>query len=269
MIRRLAACMALVALIAGACGSPAPVLTDPKDIVAQSVATLQKMKSLHLHVALSGSVKIDLLGTGKPVPVDLQGTTADADVDVTNAKFKGSLSAQSLFITGDLVYVGSDLYYRVGPLGPKYKKLSLADLANLIPGTTLPVPSPLPSVAVPSVDPSAVIQGLKDGLAKLTVPPVKDADEKIGDQDCYKVTIKLSQADVIGASPSLSPIASGMTFNATIEVWVRKSDMRPAQVTVAGDAGPDGSVKVTMTLSNIDTPVVIDPPPADQIDTSP
>jgi hypothetical protein len=262
MTRRLATLLAVLALIVGACGSSTPALTDPTDIVARSVSTLQAMKSFHLHVALSGTVKIDITGTGNPVAVDLQGTTADADIDVTNAKAKASLNAQALFLTGDLVYVGGDAYVRASLLGGKYQKFSLGDILGAIPGA-----SPAPSAAVPSVDPSAAIQSLKDGLAKLATPPVKGADEKIGDQDCYKVTIKLSQADVAGAVPSLPPIASGATFNATIEVWVRKNDLRPAQVTVAGDAGPDGNVKLTMTLSNIDAPVVVEAPPADQIQT--
>ena len=81
MIRRLAACVALIALVAGACGSTTPVLTDPKEIVAQSVATLQTMKSFHLHATASGTIKIDLLGTGNALPVDLQGTTADGLTD--------------------------------------------------------------------------------------------------------------------------------------------------------------------------------------------
>jgi hypothetical protein len=260
MIRRLAACLALVALVVSACGTSAPALTDPKDIVAQSLNTVQAMKSFHLHAALSGSIKIDILGTGKPLPVDLQGTTADADVDVANAKVKGSLNAQALFITGDLIYVGSDLYVKAGLLGPKYTKLSLGDLLAMVPGA-----SPVPSAAVPSVNPSAAIQGVKDGLAKLAVPPVKNADEKIGDQDCYKVTITVSQADVAGVTPSLPPVVSGATFNATIEVWVRKNDLRPAQVTISGTSGPDTSVKLTLTISNIDVPVVIDAPPADQV----
>ncbi len=260
MIRRLAACLALIALVAGACGSTAPALTDPKDIVAQSLSAVQTMKSFHLHAALSGSVKIDILGTGNPVAVDLQGTTADADVDVANGKVKASLNAQALFVTGDLVYVGTDIYYKVGLLGSQYQKLALGDLIGMIPGA-----SPAPSTAAPSVDPSAAIQSLKDGLGKLTVPPVKDADEKIGDQDCYKVTITLSQADLAALSSSLPPSAGDATFNATIEVWVRKNDLRPAQLTVSVASGPDTTVNVTLTLSNIDLPVVIDAPPADQI----
>ena len=64
MIRRLAACVAVVALVVGACGSTAPALTDPKDIVAQSLTTVQAMKSFHLHATLSGSLKVDILGNG-------------------------------------------------------------------------------------------------------------------------------------------------------------------------------------------------------------
>lgn len=263
MIRRLAACLAVLALVVSACGSTAPALTDPKDIVAQSLNTVQAMKSFHLHAALSGSVKIDILGSGNPTAVDLQGTTADADVDVTNGKLKASLNAQALFITGDLIYVGSDAYVKAALLGPKYKKFSLGDILGMIPGA-----SPAPSTAAPSVDPSAAIQSVKDSLGKLAVPPVKNADEKIGDQDCYKVTITVSQADLAGLTPTLPVVGSGATFNATIEVWVRKNDLRPAQVTIAGTSGTDDNVKLTLTISNIDTPVVIDAPPADQVDPS-
>jgi hypothetical protein len=267
MIRRLAACVALIALVVGACGSPTPALTDPKEIVAQSVATLQTMKSFHLHATASGTIKIDLLGTGNALPVDLQGTTADADVDFANGKAKASLSAQSLFINADLIYTGTDAFYKVSLLGPKYKKLALADLLNLIPGGNQAVPSPLPSVVVPSVNPSAVAQSIRDSLGKLTTPPTKDPDEKIGDQDCYKVTIKITQADVAtgGFSPAL-PSPAVAPFNATIGVWVRKNDLRPAQVTVAVDAGANGNITITTALSNIDAPVVIDPPPADQVE---
>ena len=267
MIRRLAACLAVLALVVSACGSTAPALTDPKDIVAQSLNTVQAMKSFHLHAALSGSVKIDILGTGNPTAVDLQGTTADADVDVANGKLKASLNAQALFITGDLIYVGTDAYVKSALLGPKYKKFSLGDLIGMVPGAS-PGASPAPSVAVPSVDPSAAIQSVKDALGKLAVPPVKNADEKIGDQDCYKVTISVSQADLAGLTPSLPVVGSGATFNATIEVWVRKNDLRPAQVTVTATSGTDTNVKLTLTISNIDTPVVIDAPPADQVEPS-
>jgi outer membrane lipoprotein-sorting protein len=264
MTRRLAACLAILALVVGACSNTAPALTDPKDIVAQSLTTVQAMKSFHLHATLSGSLKVDILGTGNPVPVDLQGTTADADVDVTNKKLKGSLNAPALFITGDLIYVGTDAYVKAGLLGPKYMKFSLGDILTMIPGAS-PGASPAASAALPSVDPSAAIQSIKDGLGKLTVPPVKNADEKIGDQDCYKVTITLSQADVAGVAPSLPPAAGDATFNATVEVWVRKNDLRPAQVAITGTSGTDTNVKLTMTISNIDTPVTIDAPPADQV----
>ena len=53
-----------------------------------------------------------------------------------------------------------------------------------------------------------------------------------------------------------------------MDVWVRKSDLRPAQFAMAVDAGDQGNVSLTLTLSNIDQAVTIAAPPADQIDTS-
>lgn len=264
MLRRLATLVALVALIAGACGSSAPALTDPKEILSQSIATLQAMKSFHLHVDLSGTVNVDLRQTGKASPLDLQGTTADVDVDVSNNRAKVSVSAPAFFLTADLIQIGPDTYVKAPLfLGSKYNKLSLASLL----GSVAPGLSPAPSLAAssPSANASAVIQQIKDGLGKLTVPPVKDADEKVGDQDCYKVTVKLSQADVSAAGASLPPAASGMTFDGSVDVWVRKSDLRPAKLVATVNAGAQGTIAVTVTLSNIDASVTIDAPPADQI----
>jgi hypothetical protein len=268
MIRRLAALVALVALIAGACGSTAaPALTDPKDIVTKSIATIEAMKTFHLHAALTGTVKVDLTGSGTAAPIDLQGTTADVDVDIPNGNVKASFSAAALFVSGDLVKVGNDLYVKAAPIIPKYKKFPLDALTALI-----PIPSAVPSIAVPSVDPSAAIKQLTDALGKLSTPPIKAADEKIGDQDCYRVTIKISQADIAAAGAaagaSLPPQVSGAAIAISMDVWVRKSDLRPAQFAMAVDAGDQGNVSVILTLSNIDQAVTITAPPADQIDTS-
>lgn len=268
MIRRLAALVALVALIAGACGSPsAPALTDPKEIVTKSITTVQAMKSFHLHAAVTGTVKIDIAGSGTPSPIDLAGTTADVDADVVKGDVHASFSAASLFVSGDLVKVGNDLYVKAAPLLPKYRKMSLDALTSMI-----PIPSAAPSIAVPSVDPSAAIKAFTDALGKLSIPPVKAADEKINGQDCYRVTIKITPADIAAAGAaagaSLPPEASSMFTSVTLDEWVQKSDLRPVQFAAAVDAGDQGNVAITLTLSNIDQAVTIAAPPADQIDTS-
>lgn len=267
MIRRLAALVALVAIVAGACGSPsAPALTDPKEIVTKSIASVQAMKSFHLHAAVTGNVKVDISGSGTPSPIDLAGTTADVDADIVKGDVHASFSAASL-ISGDLVKVGNDLYVKAAPFLPKYRKMPLDTITSMI-----PIPSAAPSIALPSVDPSAAIKQLTDALGKLSTPLVKAADEKINGQDCYRVTIKITPADIAAAGAaagaSLPPETSSAFTSMTLDEWVQKSDLRPVQFAVAVDAGDQGNVAITLTLSNIDQAVTIVAPPADQIDTS-
>lgn len=250
MIRRLATCLAVVAFAVSACGSSAPALTDPKDILTQSVASLQTLKSAHVHMDLSGTLSIDLQGKGTPTAVDLQGTSGDMDIDIPNKKLHLSFAVPALLgLTGDLIQIGADQYTKISLTGPKYKKSTPASS----------------TASSPPTDPQTVIQGVRDGLAKLTTPPVKDPDEKVGDQDCYKITLKLTAADVSTAGASLPP---GTTGDGTVDVWVRKNDLRPAKILATINAGAQGTLTVTLTVTNIDAPVTIDAPPADQIDTS-
>ena len=82
LFRRLAVLIAATSMVLSACGAPAaPALTDPKDILSKSIVALQGLKSAHLHVDLSGSVKSDISGSGTASPIDLSGTTADLDID--------------------------------------------------------------------------------------------------------------------------------------------------------------------------------------------
>ena len=251
MTRRLATLLAIVALVASACGTSTPALTDPKDILTQSVASLQTLKTAHLHADITGSLSVDITGSGNPTSIDLAGTTADMDIDLPNKKLHLSFSVPALLgLGGDLIQIGADQYIKVSLLGPKYRK------STTEPSTTS---------SLPPTDPQAVIQQLRDGLAKLTNPPTKEADEKVGDQDCYKVNLKLTAADLSGAGASLPP---GTTGDGTVSVWVRKNDLRPARIAATVAAGAQGNLTATITLSNFDAAVTVDPPPADQIDTS-
>ena len=68
---RLTLAASVIAVVAACSGSApaAPALTDPVDILAQSVQTLQDVKSFHADVAVSGSVNVDVMGTGSTAGV--------------------------------------------------------------------------------------------------------------------------------------------------------------------------------------------------------
>ena len=123
MIRRLAVTVAALALGLAACGgtSSAPTLTDPVDILQHSIAATQTLHSFHVHGALSGTINADLTGSGSTAPLDLAGTTADADVDVVNKAVHLDASIPALLgATADIIVIGNDTYTKVSLLGPKY-----------------------------------------------------------------------------------------------------------------------------------------------------
>ncbi len=261
----LVALMTLGALAAAACGggSTAPALTDPKEILVKSVETTQKAKSVHLRLDVSGKLALGDLGglfgglpgsssaptasPGSGGSIDVTGTSAEGDVDVARGRVRIGFTAPSLLnLTGEIIAVDQEAYLKVSLLGDKYQKLGGS-------GATSPSPSP--------TDPAAMLDDLRTQIDKLKTPPTKLADEKCGDTDCYHVQVKLDSTD---AAP-LASLAPGMTGTGTLDVWVRKNDLRPSQLVLVADAGTSGNLKLTVTLSGWDSSVDIQAPPADQV----
>ena len=117
-----ASVIAVVAACSG--GAPAaPALTDPVDILAQSVQTLQDVKSFRADVAVSGSVNVDAMGTGSTAAFPLDNTTAQLDVDAENKNAKATFSAPALMgVSGELIQVGGTSYVKTSLTGPLYQK---------------------------------------------------------------------------------------------------------------------------------------------------
>ena len=262
LLRRLLVLIAALSMVLAACGSPAaPALTDPKDILSKSIVALQGTKSAHIHVDLSGSIKADLTGSGSTAPLDLTGTTADIDVDIANKGLHFAAAVPALLgVTLDVIVVGSDTYTKVSLLGAKYKKSSTAALASLVPASA-------GAIASGNVtDPQQILADVKTALDKLATPPVKGADEKCGDQDCYKVSLAITAADLASAGQALG---TNLAATGTVDVWVRKNDLVPAKALVTVNAGDQGTLTLTLTVSNVNGSMTIAAPPADQIDPTP
>ena len=86
MLRRLAAFLAVLAVVLAACGGPtAPALTDPKEILSKTTLSLAGVKTSHLQIDLSGKITADLTGTGSASTFDLTGTTATTSPPSTSA----------------------------------------------------------------------------------------------------------------------------------------------------------------------------------------
>ena len=257
MPRRLLALLAVIgvfAVIACQAGVPAaPPLTDPKEILARTVLSLKDVKTVAIKGELTGTATITNSGT-----LDLKGTTLDVAADIPAKKIHLSLSAPAfLGTTADVIVADNATYLKLtGPLAGtlgmdptgKYKKTDVAQSSG-DPGAA-------------AADPQKTIDEFKAALDKLPTPPTKAADERCGDQDCYHISLKVTDKDL--AAMGSGTATSTTPFTLTIDVWTRKNDLRPAKLTIGVDAGTQGNGTLTFNMT-YDQPVTISAPPADQI----
>jgi hypothetical protein len=251
----IASIAAILTLIIAACSSgpgAAPALTDPKEILAQSVASLKDVKTVEFVGTLTGKVEAAELGGS----LDLSTTTLGGAVDIPNQKAKFHLDAPSLMSTKvDALVVDGFAYVKIDGI--------LAGAAGMESGKYVKTPIPEAS-GEPVSDPSQIaasVDEFKAALDKLPTPPTKEADEKCGDQDCYHVKVAISAEDMAKLSPEAATTASG---DIQIDLWARKSDYRPAKLDISLTSPEMGTVGVTLTFK-YDVPVDVQAPPADQV----
>jgi hypothetical protein len=262
MPRRFAPLLALFAIVAIAACNAAPTpppLTDPKEILTRTVLSLKDVKTIDAKGDLSGTFAMQ--GSS----IDLKGTTFEFASDVVGKKVKLSASIPSFLNTGaEAIVVDQTVYYKVtGPLAVsvgadpsgKYKKIE---------GVASGTPSAAPSA---SIDPLKAIDEFNTLLTKLPAP-TKGANEKIGDQDCYHITMKATSDELksLAPSPGLGnvPGIDAVSGAVTVDIWSRVNDLRPAKIAFGIDAGAQGNLTLTFNMT-YDSGVSIAAPPADQI----
>jgi hypothetical protein len=276
MTRRLIASIAALAIVAVACSSTpaASPVTDPVEIMAQSLDALGQAKTVHVRADVTGSIPLDLgslmggggLG-GSPAPgasTDLGGSYIEATVDIPNKQAQMTVAVPPILgLKLDLIQIGETSYTKINLMGDTWQK-----------STSTPAPDA-------SVDPSPsagiqqTIDDLKKALSADGVTTEKLADEKCGDTDCYHVKITMPPSALSGAAgdtlgglglggtpePGASPLIGG---DLVVELWARKSDMRPVKM-VIGTTAEGSTIAVTMTMDKYDEAVTISAPPADQV----
>jgi hypothetical protein len=249
MPRRLLIFLALTASLAVvACSSTpqASPLTDPKEILVKSVASLATVRTATIKGTFSGSV--NATGTGA---FDLSSVKLDLAVDVPAKKTRVTVDAPTIMGTNlDLIVADGNLYLKVlGPMAGllggdatgKYMKTAVGD-----------------TVPDEATDPTKAIEELRKGIDQLPKAPEKLADERCGDQDCYHVRLAMT-ADELGE------LAEGATMGSlSVDLFSRKNDLRPAKISFAMDLGAQGNVGGTFDFT-YDQGVNISAPPADQI----
>jgi hypothetical protein len=249
----LLALAALVAVVLGACQATpqASPVSDPKLILTNTLTSLKDIKTLEFSGSFTGSAKVPQLGD-----LDLSTMKLAGQADIPNKKAKVTLDAPSLLGTKiDAILLDMTAYYKVA--GP----LAIALHASADTWTKVEIPESSGNPADVATDPAKAAQELQDQLNKLPTPPVKQPDEKCGDQDCYHVTIHVSAADMKTLDPT-----SSVNGDVTLDVWSRKSDFRPAKIGASVATVDMGTFGVSIDI-RYDVSVSIEAPPADQVVT--
>lgn len=250
MPRRLLSLLAVLAatVVVGCNTTPqAPALTDPKEILVQTVASLQKVTTATIKGTFGGSLNAEGMGN-----FDLSTVTLNVSLDVPGKKARVQFDAPTLLgTTADMIVADENVYLKVvGPLAGFVGADATGKYTKMPAGTGV--------VPEDATDPAAAIEEMRKGIDSLPKAPEKLPDERIGDQDSYHVRLALTSAD-LGEMSEGAEIGS-MTF----DIWSRKSDLRPARITFSVDAGAQGTVTGTFEFT-YDQGVNITAPPADQV----
>ena len=205
----IAALIATMSLVIAACsgGATAPALTDPAEILAQSVASLKDVKTVEFVGTLTGKLEVAEMGGS----LDLSTTTMAGALDIPNQKAKFTLDAPSLMNTKvEALLVDGFAYVKIDGM--------LAGMTGLTPGKYTKVEVPEAS-GEPVSDPSQIaasVEEFEKKLAELPSQPTKEADEKCGDQDCYHVRIAMTAEDLAKLSPEAAAAGEG---DFTLDIW--------------------------------------------------
>jgi len=252
---RLAIAPLIGVLILAACqGTPIKLLSDPKEILAAAATSTAAATSVHVDLTAEGKLGVDPLGTGTSTPVDLSGSTANADLDLQNSKLHAAFSAPSLFnLAGDVI-VADALYVKTTLTGPKYRSTPL------------------------SAERQQPLKGLTDLLARSDLQPTKEADAPCAGGTCYTLTLTLKPGDLApaGSGAGAGPIPSALPVpiqvpdlsSSTVDLTLHidQATTRVSDATAVVDMGDLGNLTVQGTFTKWNEPVQINPPPADQVE---
>jgi hypothetical protein len=257
----LAVVASLAALAVGACQTaPAqPTLTDPRAILAAAVSSTAAARTVRVDVTADGTVSLDLLGMGTPSPIELDGTTASADLDLENGDARTTFSAPGLLgLTGELIALDGTSYLKSTLTGALYRVQPV--------GTDVPAPS--------GEVRNTILKGLTELLADPRLTPVKGDDTPCGNTTCYRVDISLSAEDLaalglgeLQAPAGLPiPIPDLSAASLDLNVLVARDTTRLTGLKLAADLGGGAGVAtVDVTFTKWDEPVTISAPPPDQL----
>ncbi|HSW41099.1 MAG TPA: hypothetical protein VLM76_01130, partial [Patescibacteria group bacterium] len=183
--------------------------------------------------------------------LQLEGTTLDADIDVSNRALAVELLAPALLnLRVNLIAVDEGAYLRVPILtGDGWIRQPAEDGLG--------------------GDPGAALAGLAAFLARPGLEPEKLPDTRCAGTDCYSVRFRVP-AEALGAAlgslgSSIPGLAGDAVGDVTVTVGVRKDDLRLATLGLEIPAGGATPLTINLELSRVNEPVTIEAPPADEV----
>jgi hypothetical protein len=259
-----------------ASASAAIDVTDPTQIITQVLNGTSNVKSFHIALAVSGTIKAGALSdaagsstSGLTGDLKLDGTAVQGDVDVANSAAHLALKVPAMAafgnipITGDLIVVNNALYYKVSLLGTKYTKTDLGSLASMSP-VAIPTPGASASAAI-----SDQISQIRTAITKAGVTTKLVGVDQIGGKsaDHISVTVPLDLINSqIAASASAKPAMK--IDSLAIDFWVYTDNYRMAKAEFSESSASFGNLVISVMVTNYDQPVTITAPAAGDIQAS-
>ena len=249
----LVALFATSSVVLAACAAQvpaAPALTDPKEILTETVLSLKDLKTIEFTGSLTGSITVPDMGA-----LDLSTVKMSGAADIPGKKAKFTLDAPTVLGTKiDAILMDNVAYYKVAGM-----------LGSMLGGsgakfTKVDVPQESGKPVTDAAEIAKAIDEFKTLLDKLPSPPTKGPDEKCGDQDCYHVTLKMTAADVNALDPGVAAAEGDFS----LDLWTRKNDRLPAKIALAVTSAEMGTVGATFEFK-YGVSVSVEAPPADQI----
>lgn len=245
MLRRfMPAAVLLMVLALAACGSGKPALTDPDEIITQGIAATGEATSLHLDVAVTGSITIPETGG----TFNLAGTTAGGDFDIANDRARLTFKVPAIGgLTGEAIQIGTDSFVKTSVTGALYTKSSVEDSG------------------VP-LDPGAAMDQVSEFLDKDGVTAEKLDDVSCGDQTCYAVKLTIP-SEVLNQAGGGAGVDLGQFLGAglVIDLQFDTETLQLRQIASDIDAGEVGTFGTVITISDYNATVEVSPPPSDQV----
>ena len=277
----------VVLVTAGACSSNSTASggnngasvngNDPNSIMAAVVGNGSQIKSFHIKIAATGTIKSAALAdTGSSTSLSgdlkLDGATIEGDVDVTNAATHLTFSLpavpvsadMSVPISGAIIVVNKVAYYKVvltGATGTKYTKMDLSSSLGSITALSSSLPVAAKSAGASAMTPSA----LQSALAQAGVTSKVVGVDQIGGQDAYHIAFTLPLS-IINAGLSSQASGSSMKIDTLgLDVWVYKNNNRPAKAELKEGSTTVGDIDLTVTVTDYDKSVTVNAPAAGDV----